>query len=123
MTKFYERIVTRNYKKEILRAWAEAEEKLGMKNSLFVTENGITTQYMDSDEGDAFHEKVKSLTEEEFDKICVHFFKAIEEKDKVGMFIALAYFDEMDNYDLGNSNMKRRLMRVRKPTHEIIYKI
>ena len=123
MTKYYERSVTRQHKKEWLDAWARAEASLGLKNSFFLINNGMCTQYVDSDEGEKFHEFVKNLTEDEFNEICDNFFEAIKGEDKIEMFKALTIFDEMDNYSLGNENMKRRLLRVRISTHEISYKL
>ncbi len=123
MTKYFERSVTRQYAKEWMSAWVTAEASLGLNNSFFLIKDGMVTQYVDSDESEKFHKFVENLTEEEFNKICDDFFEAIEKKDKVEMFKALTIFDEMDNYSLGNENMKRRLMRVRESTHEISYKL
>ena len=123
MTKYYEKVCTRQYSKEWLDAWAKAEASLGLNNSFFLIENGMVRQYVDSDEAEVFHEFVKNLTEDDFNIICEDFFKAIEDKDKVAMFKALTIFDEMDNYNLGSDDMKRRLMRLRKETHEVSYKI
>ena len=121
MTKYYERSVTRKYRKDWMDAWAEAEASLGLKNSFFLIENGMVTQYVDSDEAEKFHEFVKTMPEEVFNLMCEDFFEAIKKEDKVEMFKALTIFDEMDNYSLGTPSMKRRLMRVRESTHEISY--
>ena len=123
MTKYYEKVCTRPYQKEWLEAWAKAEADMGLKNSFFLIENGMVTQFVDGDEAEEFHKHVKSLTEDEFNVICDNFFTAIKKKDKVGMFGALTIFDEMDNYNLGTDDMKRRLKRVRESTHEVSYKI
>ena len=119
----YEKTVTRKHHKEWLEAWIKAEASLGLKNSFFLIEDGMVTQFVDSDEAKKFYEYVKNMSEEVFENICDDFFKAIEEKDKYQMFKALTIFDEMDNYDLGTESMKRRLKRVRESTHEISYKI
>ena len=123
MTKNYEKTTRRQYQKDWLDAWAKAEASLGLKNSFFLIKNGMVEQYVDSDEGEKFHDYVRNLSEEEFDKICEDFFIAIEKKDKVDMFKALTIFDEMDNYNLGTDYMQRRLMRVRESTHEVSYNI
>lgn len=123
MTKYYEKSVTRKHVKEWMQPWIKAEDSLGLKNSFFLIEDGMVTQYCDSEEAEKFHEMVKNLTEERFNLICEMFFNAIKVKNKVKMFEALTIFDEMDNHDLGTPAMKRRLMRVREATHEISYKI
>lgn len=123
MTKYYEKTVRRPYQKDWLDAWAKAESSLGLKNSFFLIKNGMVEQYVDGDEGEKFHDYVRNLSEDEFDKICEDFFIAIEKKDKVDMFKALIIFDEMDNYNLGTDYMQRRLMRVRESTHEVSYKM
>lgn len=81
MTKYFEKTVTRigeNLKS--VKAWAKGEEKIGLKNSLFICENGVLTQYVDADEGEKFHEFVKSLSEEKFNEICDEFFEALRIK-------------------------------------------
>lgn len=123
MTQYYEKTVTRPYQKEWLDAWAKAEASLGLKNSFFLIEDGQVTQFVDGDEAQKFHEFVKDMKEEQFDKICDNYFIAIKKKDKVGQHYALTIFDEMDTYSLGTDAMKRRLMRVRKKTHKESYKI
>ncbi len=124
MTKYFEKCVTRmGLTDKDAIAWALGERGLGLKNSLFVCENGVLTQYCDREEGEKFHEFIKNLTEEEFDKICEDFFEAIENKDLVKMHMALAVFDEIDNYSLGNEYIKQRLRRVREATQEESYKL
>ena len=105
-------------------AWHKGEEKLGLKNSLFVCEDGVVTQYVDSEEGEKFYEMVKNLTEQEFNEICDEFFGAIENKDLAKMHEGLSIFDEIDNYpELANDDMKRRLMRIRESTESESYKL
>lgn len=125
MTQYYEKSVTRQYQKEWMDAWVEAEASLGLKNSFFLIEDGMVTQYVDGEEAEAFHKMVKNMKDYEFDILCNNFEKEIKKKkpDKVKMFKALTIFDEMDNYDLGNDLMKARLKEVRESTHEIPYKI
>lgn len=82
---------------------------------------GVVTQYCSCEEAEAFHRMVTNLTKKEFDKICEEFFEVIKKKDLVKMHEALAIFDEMDNYNLGDADMKRRLMRIRKSTQDIVY--
>ena len=123
MTKYYEKVCTREYQKEWLEAWVKAEASLGLKNSFFLIENGQVTQFADGEEAEKFHKYVKKLTDEQFNMICVNFFIAIEKKDKINMFRALTIFDEMDAHNLGTENIKRRLKRVREATHEISYNI
>jgi len=108
------------YKDNLVDAWIKAEENLGLKNSLFFWENGKTTQWVDSEEAEEFFEKVKKMN---FDEIFDKFFKAIEDKDKVKMFECLAVFNEIDEHrEIVGEDVFRRLMKVRKETHEEIYK-
>lgn len=125
VTKYFERTATRiGENSNTILAWCKGEEKFGLKNSLFICEDGVVTQYVDSEEGEKFHEMVKNLTEKEFDEICDGFFEAIENKDLAKMHEALAVFDEIDNYpELVSNDMKRRLMRVRKFTESEPYKL
>lgn len=95
---------------------------MGIKDSLFICEDGRVEHYVEEIEGESFYEYVENLSEEEFNKICDEFVQAIEEKDLAKMHKGLAVFDEMDNYDIGTSDMKRRLMRLRESTHEESYK-
>ncbi len=124
MTKYFEKTVTRmNENLNNTLAWMKGEKELGLKNSLFICEDGVLTQYVDSEEGEKFHEMVKNLTEEEFDEICDNFFIAIENKNLANMHKALAIFDELDNYPkLVKENMLRRLRRIRELTHTEAYK-
>ncbi len=101
--------------------WARGEKEVGIKDSLFICENGTVEQYVESSEGEKFHEFVKNLSESEFNQICDEFFKAIEERNLSKMHKALAIFDEMDNYSLGTEPMKRRLLRIRKSTESKSY--
>ena len=110
MTKYFERTCTRMYGLNLVLAWAKAEENLGLKNSLFVSQNGVVIQYIDSDEGEAFHNKLKSvLNSDYFDRVCEKFFVAIELKDLVKIFEILAIFDEIENYpEIADSDIHRR---------------
>lgn len=120
--KYYYKIETmRKYDKEWVEAQLKAEDSLGMPDNFILNNNGLTIQFVESEQADKFQEFVTTYTEEEFDKLCNNFFKAIKNKDKYNMFLALSIFDEMDNYNLGTPSMKRRLKRVREATHEISY--
>lgn len=123
MKQYYEETATRiGESLNTVKAWAKGEERLGLKNSIFVCQKGVVTQYCNGEEAEAFHKMVTNLTKKEFDKICEEFFDAIKDKDLAKMHEALAIFDEMDNYNLGDADMKRRLMRIRKSTQDIAYK-
>lgn len=125
MTKFYTRGATRMYSWDLVEAWAEAEEHLGLNNSMFFEENGTFTQWVDVDEGELFHKNVKewckdNSIEKTFDLI----FKAIREKDKVRIFECLAIFNEIDEHpEIATEDQLRRLKRIRETTHEEIYKL
>ena len=124
MKQYYEETVTRiGESLNTVKVWAKGEERWGLEKSIFVCENGVVTQYCNGEEAEAFHKMVTDLNEKEFDKICEDFFEAIGNKDLVKMHEALAIFDEMDNYNIGKVDMKRRLMRIRKSTQDIPYKI
>lgn len=123
MTKYFERVCTRlGESSENVKSWAEGESKLGLNNSLFICEQGNVTQYVDSEEGEAFNNMVSQLTKDEFNNICDEFFQAIEDKDLAKMHKGLAIFNEMDNYNFGDETMKRRLLRLRKSTESESYK-
>ena len=122
MKQYFEETVTRiGESLNTVEAWAKGEERWGLKNSIFLCQNGAVTQYCNGEEAEAFHKMVTNLTKKEFDKICEEFFKAIDNKDLSKMHEALTIFDEMDNYNLGDTDMKRRLMRIRKSTQDIAY--
>lgn len=104
-------------------AWNKGEEELGLKNSLFICEDGIMEQYVESKEGEKFHNFVKNISEEEFNSICDEFLKALNQKDLAKMHKALAVFDEMDNYNFGTDVMKRRLLRIRTSTEAESYNL
>ena len=128
MTKLYKNLrlgATRMYSEENTKAWIKAEENLGLKNSLFITINGVTTQYYDVDEGEEFHRCVKEDLQKEgwFDELCEYFFEVIKNKDKVAMFRGLAIFNEIEEHlEIATEDQLRRLKRVRESTHEEIYK-
>ena len=124
MTKYFEKCVTRIglTDKDVI-AWSLGEKELGLKNSFFICENGVVTQYCDKEEGEKCHEFIKNLKEEEFDEVCENFFEAIENKNLAKMHVALAIFDEIDNYSLGNEYINKRLKRVRESTQEEAYKL
>ena len=65
MTKYYEKSVTRQHNKAWLHAWIDAEAQLGLKNSFFLIDNGMVTQYVDGEESERFHEFVKKITEDD----------------------------------------------------------
>ena len=106
-------------------ALAEAEENLGLKNSMFFHHNGTTDQWIDADEGEKFFEYVKNGLELDwwFDTHCETFFKALKKDDKVLIFEHLAIFNEIDEHpEIATEDQLRRLKRVRESTHEEIYK-
>lgn len=126
MSKFYEETCTRMYSLDLVKAWTKGEENLGLKNSLFLMKNGVITQFVDCDEGEAFHETLKQNLKNDkyFNEICESFFEAISNKDKVKMFECLAIFNEIDNYpEIANDDILRRLRRVRKTTEGEMYKL
>ena len=124
MSKYLELSATRMYGFNLVEAWAKAEEILGLHNSIFISEKGTVTQYIDSEEGEEFHNELKyHLDISSFEDIVGNYYEAIENKDLIGMFKALTIFDEIDNYPkIVNETIKRILMRVRTETHNEIYK-
>ena len=121
MTQFYIRGATRMYKDDLIDAWIEAEENLGLKNSLFFWENGTTTQWVDSEEAEEFFNKIKSM---DFNKVMDDYFIALEKKNKVKIFECLAVFNEIDEHpEIADEDILRRLKRLRETTHEEIYKL
>lgn len=105
-----------------VKKWAKGEKLLGLTKSLFICENGTMEQYVEVEEGEEFNEYVKKLTPEQFDTIVRDFYLAIENKDLVRMHCGLAIFDEMDTFNFGTEDMKRRLMRIRQNTEAESYK-
>ncbi len=121
MTKFFVEGATRMYSDGLIDAWIEAEENLGLKNSMFFHKNETTTQWIDSDEAEAFFEKVKGMN---FDEVFNTYFRALEAEDKVRIFECLAVFNEIDEHpEIASDDILRRLKRVREATHEEIYKL
>ena len=121
MSRVYIPGATRVYNDDLLDAWIEAEENLGLNNSLFFWKNGMTEQWVDSEEAEEFFNKVKKL---DFDKVFDDYFNAIEKKDKIKIFECLAVFNELDEHpEIANAEINRRLKRVRESTHEVIYKL
>lgn len=125
MTKFYTKGATRMYSWDLVEAWAEAEENLGLKNSIFFEENGTFTQWIDVDEGDKFFNQLKkTIKEKGLDEVFENYFEALKEKDKVSMFMCLAFFNEIDEHpEIADKDQLRRLKRIRESTHEEIYKL
>ncbi len=121
MTKFFVEGATRIYSDALIDAWIEAEENLGLKNSMFFWKNGVTTQWVDSGEAEVFFERVKKM---DFNKVFENYFKALKVKDKVWIFECLAIFNEIDEHpNIANDDIHRRLKRVRESSHEEIYKL
>ena len=131
MTKFYTKGTTRMYSWENIEAWAEAEENLGLNNSLFFvedmneTDTKKVTQWVDVDEGEKFFEWVKYILRcDEFEEKIEEYFEAIKEKNKVLQFMALTIFNEIDEHpEIATEDQLRRLKRIRESTHEEIYKL
>ena len=109
------------YSWDLIEAWAEAEENLGLNNSMFFMDNGTVTQWVDADESDKFYESVKLM---DFAKVFEEFFEALEIEDKVKIFEGLAVFHEIDEHPkIASDEVLRRLKRVREKTHNKIYEI
>ena len=126
MEKSFEYVTTRlNMTLGGALAWCKGEELLGLKNSLFICENGKLSQYVNEEEGDKFYNMVKNLTEDKFNKICDEFVESVEKKDLIMMHKGLAIFDELDNFPelVATNDVLIRLKRIRKATHEEAYKI
>ena len=122
--KYFERVCTRiGENSNSIKAWAEGEKLVGLNNSLFICIDGTAVQYCDSDEGEIFFEMVENMIPERFDEVCDEFFKAVKNKDLISMHEGLAIFNEMDEYDLGTGDMKRRLKRIRESTQDESYKL
>ncbi len=113
------------YSDENIEAWIEAEENLGLKNSIFFHHNGTTEQWVDADEGEEFHNELKENLKKGwfFPQLFKDYFEAIKNKDKVRMFMGLMIFNEIDEHsEIATEDQLRRLKRVRELTHEEIYK-
>lgn len=115
------------YTWENIEAMAEAEENLGLKNSIFFVEDMAghdtkkVTQWVDADEGEKFFEMVKGL---DLEYIFQVYFEYIKLKNKVGQFKCLAIFHEIDEHpEIATEDQLRRLKRIRESTHEEIYKL
>jgi len=123
MNKYFERVCTRfGESSENIKSWAKGETELGLNNSLFICEKGKVTQYVDSEEGEDFNKMIEELSEDSFNEICDEFVQAVKDKDLAKMHKGLAVFNEMDEYDFGNEDMKRRLLRLRKFSENESYK-
>ena len=62
MTKYFEKVCTRvGETLASVLLWTEGESKW-FRNSLFICEEWVMTQYVDSEEAEKFHEMVKNLT-------------------------------------------------------------
>lgn len=123
MSECFEKTCTRmGENSETIKCWAEGEAVLGLRNSMFICEDGIATQYVSKEEGEDFYNLVENMDEEQFNNICNDFLKAIKEKDLTKMHVGLTVFDEMDEHDLGTDEMKKKLMKIRESTHEESYK-
>ena len=128
MTKHYTNLkegATRMYSDENVKAWIKAEENLMLKNSVFITIDGVTTQYYDEEEGEMFFNYLKSVMKRKdwFNNWCEIYFDGIKKKNKVQIFEALAFFNEIDEHpEIATEDQLRRLKRLRESTHEEIYK-
>lgn len=131
MTKIYKNLVkgvtrmNENYNKNVM-AWVEAEKKLGLTKSIFILQkNGNLTQYYDYDEGEIFHNNVIKMLKRkgEFNELCELYLDSLKRKNFVEIFIALTVFNEIDEYQLGDFSIQKKLLRIREETHEEIYKI
>lgn len=107
------------YKDDLIDAWIEAEENLGLKSCIYFWDNGTTTQWVDSEEAEEFHKMAK---EEDFEYWFEVYFKALEKKDLVKTFMCLSIFNEIDEHpEIATEDELRRLKRIRELTHEMIY--
>ncbi len=141
--KKYKKALTRECSLFDVKAWYKGESEelkklagIGYFNHLFVCKNGFMTLYYDLEEAEIFDEWFKEkFTEDFFNKVCDNFYELINsievvESDEeifdlsVKMWPALFFFDELSKYpELGNSDMIRRLIRVRKTTETASYKL
>ena len=125
MTRYFEQTCTRFYPLNLVKAWARAEENLGLKNSIFISINGKVIQIIDSDEGEKFHDILKRrLDLDYFNYVCKKFLEGIDKKDIIQMFECLAIFDEIDNYpEIANSEILEMLEKIRKRTEATVYSL
>ena len=125
MVKYFEKCTTRmNKNLATVKAWAKGQEKVGLVDHIFICQNGKVVEYLDSEQGEEFHNRVKGMTEEDFDNVCTGFFQALEEKNLENMYPGLVVFDELDNFpELGTKEMRIRLGRIRESTHEKSYQL
>lgn len=128
-----------NMDQENLESWriGESDELkkwigFGFYKSKFTLKNKVLTIEYDNQEIIEFDKALeKHLDEELFDKMCDRFFELIELSKtesnfeiEVKCMPILTIFDEISKYpDWANERMMRRLKRVRKSTHEFIYKL
>ena len=113
------------YSWENIEALAEAEENLGLKNSIFFEENGTFNQWVDVDEAEEFHKFVKYICKEKhLDELFEDYFGALKRKNKVEIFMHLSIFNEIDEHpEIATEDQLRRLKRIRESTHEEIYNV
>ena len=113
------------YSKVRVKQWIEAEENLGLRNSVFITINGTTTQYYNEQEGNTFYYWILNCIKikDWFNNLCDDYFKAIKLNNLVAIFECLAIFNEIDEHpEIATEDQLRRLKRLRESTHEEIYK-
>ncbi len=107
---------------KVLTSWLKVNYQ-----SVFKRDGEWVGVYYDEKKGEELHEAIKKFLKDEdnFNEICDDFVKFITKLHaiKAMMIPALIIFDEIDNYpEIASEDIKRRLMRIRKSTHEESYK-
>jgi len=110
-----------------IKAWAKAEENLGLTKSIFILQkNGNLTQYYDYEEGEEFYKRLKAelKAKDYFNYICEKYFEALKDKDLVKIFECLIVFNEIEEHpEIATEDILRRLLRVRESSHNEIYNL
>lgn len=132
--------VTRIVSKKELEAWKYGDNSglkkwlgVGFENHKFERGSNGVTLYYDEDEGEIFHEVLtQKLTDDFFDNLIGEYYVILETMENTDdqeqlfklvckLWPILTIFDEMDNFQLGNESIKRRLLKVREKTHFKVY--
>lgn len=141
--KEYKEALTRDCSLFDILAWHEGESRelekwteIGYFNHIFVSEKGLVTVYYDVKEAEKFDKWfTEKFTEDFFNNLCDDFVQLVEQIKTVNspedvfnlsvkMWPALFFFDELSKYpELGNDNMIRRLIRIRKSTETASYEL
>lgn len=132
--------VTRIVSKRELEAWKYGDDTglkkwlgIGFESHKFEQGSDGVTLYYDEDEGAMFHKVLKQkLTDDFFDNLVGEYYTILEKMENTdaqeqlfelacNLWPILTIFDEMDNFQLGNESIKRRLLKVREKTHFKVY--